>query len=52
MSDKKGKGEGLRVGDMAPDFTAKTDEDRTLHLRELQGKWVVLYWYPKDDTPG
>ena len=42
----------VKAGDMAPDFTATTDDGSTLRLRDLRGKWVVLYWYPKDDTPG
>ena len=37
---------------LAPDFTVATDDGSTLSLRDLRGKWVVLYWYPKDDTPG
>lgn len=40
------------VGDNAPDFTAPTDEGRTLSLKGLRGRTVVLYFYPKDDTPG
>jgi thioredoxin-dependent peroxiredoxin len=40
------------VGDSAPDFTATTDDGGTLRLQDLRGKWVVLYWYPKDATPG
>ena len=39
-------------GTIAPDFTATTDDGSTLRLKDLRGKWVVLYWYPKDDTPG
>lgn len=42
----------LREGDPAPDFTADTDEGVPLQLSTLQGKRVVLYFYPKDDTPG
>ena len=42
----------LHVGAPAPDFTATTDSGATLHLRDLRGKRVVLYFYPKDDTPG
>lgn len=41
-----------QVGSLAPTFDAVTDEDRTLRFQDLKGKWVVLYWYPKDDTPG
>ncbi len=42
----------LNEGDTAPDFTADTDEGVPLQLSTLQGKRVVLYFYPKDDTPG
>ena len=40
------------VGDKAPDFTAATDGGATLGLKSLAGKKVVLYFYPRDDTPG
>lgn len=36
----------------APDFTVQTDEGKELKLSSLRGKDVVLYFYPKDDTPG
>ncbi len=39
-------------GTMAPDFTAPTDTGESLSLKALRGKPVVLYFYPKDDTPG
>ncbi len=42
----------LQVGDAAPGFTAETDSGETLHLHDLRGRRVVLYFYPKDDTPG
>lgn len=42
----------LKVGDLAPDFTAVTDTGATIRLSDLRGKRVVLYFYPKDDTPG
>jgi thioredoxin-dependent peroxiredoxin len=42
----------LKEGDPAPDFTAPTDEGRELSLSDLRGRKVVLYFYPKDDTPG
>lgn len=42
----------LNVGDPAPDFTAKNQNGETISLSELSGKRVVLYFYPKDDTPG
>ncbi len=40
------------VGELAPDFTAPTDEGTKLSLKALRGRPVVLYFYPKDDTPG
>jgi len=38
--------------DTAPDFTVATDDGTQLTLSSLRGKTVVLYFYPKDDTPG
>jgi peroxiredoxin Q/BCP len=40
------------VGDKAPDFNMATDGGGTVSLAGLKGKKVVLYFYPKDDTPG
>jgi peroxiredoxin Q/BCP len=42
----------LKEGDKAPDFTAKDQSDNTVKLSDFKGKKVVLYFYPKDDTPG
>jgi peroxiredoxin Q/BCP len=42
----------LNIGDLAPDFTLQDTEGNTVTLSELRGKRVVLYFYPKDDTPG
>jgi len=42
----------VKEGEMAPDFTLETDSGKPLSLHELRGKKVVLYFYPKDDTPG
>ena len=42
----------LKVGQKAPDFTAMNDKGEKVKLAELKGKKVVLYFYPKDDTPG
>lgn len=36
----------------APDFSAHTSEGTTRTLADFRGKWTVLYFYPKDDTPG
>src|SRR5262245_57339339 len=42
----------LREGDPAPDFTGLTTEGRQVSLSDFRGKSVVLYFYPRDDTPG
>jgi len=42
----------LTVGDKAPDFDLPTDGGGSLKLADLKGKAVVLYFYPKDMTPG
>jgi peroxiredoxin Q/BCP len=42
----------LKEGDKAPDFTAKDQNGKTVSLSDFKGKNVILYFYPKDDTPG
>ena len=42
----------LEVGDKAPDFTATSDGGETVRLKDFKGQKVVLYFYPKDNTPG
>ncbi len=42
----------LAVGDKAPDFTLSSDQNKKISLKDLRGKSVILYFYPKDDTPG
>jgi thioredoxin-dependent peroxiredoxin len=42
----------LKEGDTAPNFSAKNDKGETVTLKDLRGKKVVLYFYPKDDTSG
>ena len=42
----------LRVGMKAPDFTLQDKEGRSVSLSDLRGRKVVLYFYPKDNTPG
>lgn len=42
----------LQVGDKAPDFSLKSDKEETVKLSSYKGKKVVIYFYPKDDTPG
>jgi peroxiredoxin Q/BCP len=41
-----------RAGDLAPDFDLPTNGGGTLRLSDLRGRRVVLWFYPKDDTPG
>jgi peroxiredoxin Q/BCP len=40
------------VGSTAPDFTLNSQEGTPINLHDYRGKWVVLYFYPKDMTPG
>lgn len=42
----------LQVGDPAPDFTANDQDGQPVSLHDFKGKKLVLYFYPKDDTPG
>src|SRR5438132_11027263 len=41
-----------QVGTVAPDFTTQNTTGKTVHLGDFHGKKLVLYFYPKDDTPG
>src|SRR5438270_10977785 len=40
------------VGETAPDFTLRSDDGRRMSLKDFRGKKIVLYFYPKDVTPG
>ena len=42
----------LKEGDSAPDFTANDQSGNAVSLKDFRGQKVVLYFYPKDDTPG
>jgi peroxiredoxin Q/BCP len=42
----------LEVGTKAPEFCRPNQDETEICLRDLSGKWVVLYFYPKDNTPG
>jgi len=42
----------LKVGDKAPDFCLPNQDNEEICLRDFSGSWVVLYFYPKDNTPG
>ena len=45
-------GVGIKNGSIAPDFTAKDQDGNTITLSQFRGQKLVLYFYPKDDTPG
>ena len=42
----------LKIGDVAPEFSAINQDGKMINLTDYKGKKVVLYFYPKDDTPG
>ena len=42
----------LKPGDKAPDFVGKDQDGKTVKLSDFKGKTVVLWFYPKADTPG
>lgn len=42
----------LKIGDKAPDFTLENQDGREISLEDYRGQKVVLYFYPKDSTPG
>lgn len=46
------KNQELIEGCLAPDFTLKDQEGKTVRLSDFRGRSVILYFYPKDDTPG
>ncbi len=42
----------LKIGDSAPEFKVKNQSDRMVELNQFKGKKLVIYFYPKDNTPG
>lgn len=42
----------LEAGEPAPNFTLPDQEGKTHQLSDYRGRWVLIYFYPKDDTPG
>ncbi|MGQ0810101.1 MAG: thioredoxin-dependent thiol peroxidase [Nitrospiraceae bacterium] len=51
MAESEAAGE-LAVGDKAPEFSLPNEAGKVVNLKSLKGRQVVLYFYPKDDTPG
>ena len=49
---KKGRREMLKPKDVAPDFEVRDHHGKTVRLADFRGKRVVLWFYPKADTPG
>ena len=41
-----------KAGDRAPSFSAPDDTGTTVSLQDFKGRWVAVFFYPKDDTPG
>jgi len=46
------KNSALNAGATAPDFTLPSQDGSPVSLKDFRGKWIVLYFYPKDQTPG
>ena len=42
----------IKIGDSAPQFKLKNQNEEEISLDDFKGKWVVVYFYPKDSTPG
>lgn len=43
---------GLSPGETVPDFSAKNQDNKVIKLSDFRGKYVLIFFYPKDDTPG
>lgn len=46
------KAEPVKVGDLAPEFNLSDQNGKVHSIKDYTGQWLVLYFYPKDDTPG
>ena len=42
----------IKISDKAPEFTLQDEEGKEVKLSDMKGSWAVLYFYPKDNTPG
>lgn len=49
---RAGRGNGMNVNDKAPDFTLPDEEGRPVSLKDFKGQNVVLFFFPKANTPG
>ena len=52
IASAKTSGQALKAGDKAPDFHLKTDEGKEVSLNDFRGKRVLLFFFPKANTPG
>jgi thioredoxin-dependent peroxiredoxin len=41
-----------QIGQTAPEFSISNQEGKQISLKDFKGQWIILYFYPKDDTPG
>lgn len=44
--------DGLEIGVTAPEFCVPNQDEEEICLRDIKGSWIILYFYPKDNTPG
>ena len=42
----------LKIGDVIPEFCLANQDEEEICFRDIKGRWIVLYFYPKDNTPG
>jgi peroxiredoxin Q/BCP len=52
VKEKKKMSSEFKIGDLAPDFTLNDQDGKAQTLSSYKGKFVLVYFYPKDDTPG
>jgi peroxiredoxin len=50
--ERRGEENPMQVNDKAPDFTTADENGKEVSLKDFRGKTVVLFFYPKADTPG
>ncbi len=52
FANNRSKKHEIKIGDKAPQFTLVSDENKKVSLSDFKGQRVVLYFFPKADTPG